>query len=40
MLKASTSEELSIVENEELEVIEKDGEGWCKVGYSIVTCSS
>lgn len=28
---AASADELSIVENEEVEVMEKDGEGWCKV---------
>ena len=28
---AASPDELSIVENEEVEVMEKDGEGWCKV---------
>lgn len=32
---AASADELSIVENEEVEVMEKDGEGWCKVRYSI-----
>ena len=31
---AASADELSIVENEEVEVMEKDGEGWCKVGNS------
>lgn len=28
---AVAADELSIKENEEVEVLEKDGEGWCKV---------
>ena len=28
---AASADELSIVEYEEVEVMEKDGEGWCKV---------
>lgn len=28
---ATSTDELTITENEEVEVLEKDGEGWCKV---------
>lgn len=31
---AASADELTIVENEEVEVMEKDGEGWCKVRHS------
>lgn len=30
-LQATDSEELTITEGEELEILERDGEGWCKV---------
>ena len=30
-LQATDSEELTIVEGEELEILERDGDGWCKV---------
>ena len=29
--QATDSEELTITEGEELEILERDGEGWCKV---------
>lgn len=32
-LQATDSEELTIAEGEELEIIERDGEGWCKVTH-------
>ena len=31
---AASTDELTIAENEDVEVMEKDGEGWCKVRYS------
>lgn len=30
-LQATDSEELTITEGEELEILERDGDGWCKV---------
>jgi len=29
--QATDSEELTIAEGEELEILERDGDGWCKV---------
>jgi len=31
LLQATDSEELTITEGEELEILERDGDGWCKV---------
>ena len=31
VVQATDSDELTITEGEELEILERDGEGWCKV---------
>lgn len=35
--QATDSDELTITEGEELEILEKDSEGWCKVSSNITS---
>ena len=39
VVQATDSDELTITEGEELEILERDGEGWCKVSLTILKIS-